>query len=147
MGSELVSTDSHKGDNDGGITNSSNAPLLYTPIFESYCPVLMSMGMSYNEYWDGDNDAPKYYIKANEYEVRKKNEALWVQGRYFYDALCCAYPLYSWSPQEPIEYLSTPYGVDKQTSEEYQRQREEKHYSNNKAKFLNMMNQINAERS
>ncbi|MCD8201748.1 MAG: hypothetical protein LUD47_06775 [Clostridia bacterium] len=46
------------------------------------CPVYMSMGMSYVEYWDGDIYAAAAYRKADEYRRARANEDAWLAGLY-----------------------------------------------------------------
>ena len=54
----------------------------------------MSIGMSYSEFWDGDPSMVKAYRKANELRDKRNNYEFWLQGMYFYEALCDASPLF-----------------------------------------------------
>ena len=87
----------------------------YTDVFEQLCPYYMSIGMSYDDFWNGDVDMVKAYRKANELCDRRRNQELWLQGRYFYDALCAASPLYRFSMKKgiikPEPYTSEPYPI------------------------------------
>ena len=95
-------------------------------IFEQLCPYYMSIGMSYDEFWNGDVSAVKAYRKANELRDRRHNQDMWIQGRYFYDALCAASPLYRFSMKKgiikPEPYTSEPYPI----TEAELREREER---------------------
>ena len=97
-------------DGDKGLTLQS-----YSDIFEQLCPYYMSIGMSYDEFWNGDVSAVKAYRKANELQDRRKNQELWLQGLYMYEALCDASPLFRFSMKggtikaEP--YLKEPYPI------------------------------------
>lgn len=75
----------------------------------------MSIGMSYDEFWNGDVSMVKAYRKANELRDKRNNENLWLQGRYFYDALCAASPLYRFTMKKgmikPEPYTSEPYPI------------------------------------
>lgn len=141
----MVSPPTQNSDNKGEVTK-CNSPLLYTEIFESYCPVLMAMGMTYNDYWNGDNDAPRYYFQANRLKKKQANEKLWLQGMYIYDTLCRVAPLFSLSPSKPMEYMSEPYPFDEQSLQEYEEVRETRHYEQNKDNFMQFMKQFNAQR-
>ena len=73
----------------------------------------MSIGMSYDEFWNGDVSAVKAYRVAYELRDKRRNEELWLQGRYIYDALCCASPLFRFStkPVTAEPYIKEPYPV------------------------------------
>lgn len=75
----------------------------------------MSIGMSYDEFWDGDVEAVKAYRKAYELKERRKNQELWLQGMYFYEALCDASPLFRFSMKKgtikPEPYVKEPYPI------------------------------------
>lgn len=47
----------------------------------------MSMGMSRDEYWNGDIFAAFDYYEAELLRRKNANELAWLQGLYFYDAL------------------------------------------------------------
>ena len=87
----------------------------FSDVFEQLCPYYMSIGMSYDEFWNGDVSMVKAYRKANELRDRRRNQDLWLQGRYFYDALCAASPLYRFTMKKglikPEPYTQEPYPV------------------------------------
>ena len=86
----------------------------------------MSIGMSYDDFWNGDVNMVKAYLKANELRDRRRNQDMWLQGRYFYDALCAASPLYRFTMKKgmikPEPYTKEPYPV----TEAELREREER---------------------
>ena len=47
----------------------------------------MSIGMTYDEFWEGDAVLPKYYREAHEYRNTQKNQELWMQGLYIHEAV------------------------------------------------------------
>jgi len=49
--------------------------------------------MSDTQFWDGDCSLPKYYRKANEIKQRQRNQELWLQGLYVYEALLDVAPV------------------------------------------------------
>lgn len=75
----------------------------------------MSIGMSYEDFWHGDVSMAKAYRCAKELQDKRKNQELWLQGRYIYDAICAAAPLlrftFSKSPVKASPYLEEPYPV------------------------------------
>lgn len=86
----------------------------------------MSIGMSYDEFWNGDVQMVKAYRKANELRERRKSQDMWLQGKYFYDALCAASPLYRFTMKKgiikPEPYIKEPYPI----TEAELREREER---------------------
>lgn len=97
-------------DGDKGLTLQS-----YTEVFEQLCPYYMSIGMSYDDFWNGDVSMVKAYRKANELRDRRHNQDMWLQGRYFYDALCAASPLFRFTMKKgmikPEPYTKEPYPI------------------------------------
>ena len=87
----------------------------YTEIFEYLCPYYMSIGMSYQEFWYGDVRLVEAYRKAAELRDKRRNQELWLQGMYIYEALCDASPLFRLSmksgPIKPEPYVKEPYPI------------------------------------
>lgn len=65
----------------------------YGETFEKLCGYYMSLGMGYHDYWDGDCEMARYYRDMDEKVKERQNEALWLQGLYFYEALVDASPV------------------------------------------------------
>lgn len=108
MGSELVS----KFLPDEGDSDNKTVPLnSYTEIFEKQFPHYLAIGMSYDEYWHGDNQLVRAYREAEKIKFDRLNFQLWLQGRYVYDAVCAAYPLLNpmSKQKEAIPYNEKPY--------------------------------------
>lgn len=87
-------------------------PISFTKIFEDLCPVYMSYGMSYDEYWHGEAYRTKFYRETHELEVKHKDEEFWMQGMYIYDAICRVAPIlhaFSKSGTKPLPYIEKPY--------------------------------------
>ena len=95
--------------------------------FEEVCPYFIAMGMTYEQFWQGDVTMTKAYLKA--YKVRQKEQVdmnewnIWKQGMYIYEALCDVSPVlhaFSKKGTKPLPYSKTPYGY-----EEYEQKIEE----------------------
>lgn len=75
----------------------------------------MSIGMSYEDFWDGDVDMVKAYRTAAELRDKRRNQELWLQGMYIYEALCDASPLFRFSMKKgvvkPEPYAKEPYPI------------------------------------
>lgn len=68
--------------------------------------------MTAAEYWDGDCTLVKAYREAQRLRDEREDTLAWLQGRYIYDALRMASPLFhdfmKGKPKE-IPYLEKPY--------------------------------------
>ena len=89
--------------------------------------------MSAEQYWDGDCTLPKYYRQAEELRNEKRNQELWLQGMYIYEAICDVAPIlhaFAKKGTKPTPYPSKPYPLTKkqikQDEEEKQRKLAEK---------------------
>ena len=87
--------------------------------FEELCPFFISIGMTYEQFWEGDLEITKYYLKA--YKMKSKREAelkewhMWKQGVYMYEALCDVSPIlhaFSKKGAKPLPFPDKPYGIE-----------------------------------
>lgn len=116
-------------DGEQGLTYKS-----YAEIFEQLCPYYMAIGMSYDDFWNGDVSMVKAYRLSYELKEKRRNQELWLQGMYFYEALCDASPLYRFSMKKgiikPEPYLKEPYPITaaevREREERQAREREER---------------------
>lgn len=82
-----------------------------TELFEKQCPIYMSYGMSYDEFWHGDLYLTKFYRESYLIQVKQKDEELWMQGMYIYEALCKVSPIlhaFSKKGTKPLQYRTKP---------------------------------------
>lgn len=94
----------------------------------------MSIGMTYDEFWNQDVRLVEVYRKAAELRDKRRNQELWLQGMYIYEALCDASPLFRFSMKKgfvkPEPYVKEPYpitaGEVKAREEREARQKEER---------------------
>ena len=63
------------------------SPQSFTDIFEAVCPLYMAMGMTYEQFWNGEVEMAAAYRKADQIRRRRINEELWLEGIYMADAL------------------------------------------------------------
>ena len=101
-----------------------------TKLFEEQCPIYMSYGMSYDEFWYGDAYLTQFYRDSYKIKVRQMDERMWMQGMYIYEALCDVSPIlhaFSKKGTKPLQYPTKPYLAENsqlQTKEE--KEQEEK---------------------
>ena len=124
MDSELVS--SSLSATGGGEQDGSAPSLTYTEKFYELFPYYLSIGMTYEQYWNGDCTLTKYYRRADEIKKERLNEELWLQGMYIYEALCDVSPIlhaFAKKGTKPVPYSDKPYSI---TAEQVKRAEEEK---------------------
>ena len=120
------------GDSSSSYEGSVETTLIkYSDVFEKVCPFYMSIGMSYNDFWHGDNDLPKYYLKSyllkQERDQTLMNYESWLKGLYIYEALCNVAPIFNAfsKKHDAFPYRSKPIPItekEQRDDEEEQRQ-------------------------
>ena len=108
---------------EGGEPKARSPFLTYTEQFYEIFPYYLSIGMTEEQFWDGDSQLVKYYRRAEEIRIDRRNQELWLQGMYIYDALCDVSPLLHAMAKKgtkPHPYPAQPYSIS-----EKQRKREE----------------------
>ena len=105
----------------------------------------MAIGMSYDDYWNGDCALTKYYREAYEIKLKQQNEAMWLQGLYIHDAVgvVVANALKK-KGAKAAKYTDSPYPVTPIEQREVKRKEEKQRYERNKAKMKRIMEAINA---
>ena len=83
-----------------------------TALFERLCPIYMVYGMSYDEYWFGEPYRATFYRKSYLLKRKIKDEELWTQGMYIYEALVDVSPIlhaFCSKGTKPLPYPDKPY--------------------------------------
>ena len=68
--------------------------------------------MTAAEYWDKDCELVKAYRKAQQLRDERTDAGAWLMGKYVYDALCRASPLFHdfvKGEPKPVPYMEKPY--------------------------------------
>ena len=79
--------------------------------------------MTYEEFWEKDVEMVRAYREADRIRQKRKDYDMWLQGRYVYDALCCASPIlhaFAKEGTQPHPYTEEPYPRTKKDLEEKQ---------------------------
>jgi hypothetical protein len=100
----------------GELLESSSSPS-YAEIFYEHFPFYLSIGMTYDQYWNDDCLLVKYYRKAYDLRRQQRNQELWMQGLYIYEALCDVAPIlhaFAKPGTKPIPYTEKPYPLTKE---------------------------------
>ena len=102
--------------------------------------------MTPEQYWDGDPSLPKYYRKAHELQRKRRNEELWLQGMYVYEALCDVSPIlqaFAKKGAKAHPYSDHPYSLTRDDREEENKRREQRDKEKAKQYMLGKMARIN----
>ena len=78
-----------------------------TKTFEEACPIYMSYGMSYKDFWYGPVYMTRFYRDANKLRIRQQDENNWMIGMYVYEAIIdCSQILHAFSQKgtKPLPY-------------------------------------------
>lgn len=105
----------------------------------------MSIGMSYDEFWNQDVALVRVYRKADELKQRRQNQIAWLQGMYIYQALCDVAPIFhafAKKGTKPIPYVEEPYPITAAEIEERKQQELRKKEARMKAEFAAFAEQM-----
>lgn len=112
-------------------------PLSYTEQFIKVFPYYLSIGMTYDEFWNQDCLLAKYYRESQKMKDQKKNTEMWIQGMYVYEALIAVSPvLHAFAKEgtKPLEYAKKPYPLTKEQSDHDKETQEEQRKKVNRQK-------------
>lgn len=119
----------------GDITTTASL-LSYGEKFEELFPYYLSLGMNEEQYWDKDCRLVIFYRKAEELRMSRKNQEMWLQGAYFYEALSRVSPLlhaFAKKGTKPAPYLSEPFAITEKQAEYQREEKGRKIYNKGKA--------------
>ena len=139
MDSELVSSSLSATEESG--QKSSPSSFTYTEKFYELFPYYLSIGMTPEQYWDGDSTLVKYYRKAEEMRNEKRNQELWLQGMYIYEAICDVAPIlhaFAKRGTKPTPYSAKPYPLNNKQIERDEEEKQRKLTEKGK-KFMEAM--------
>ena len=109
-------------------------PLSLMSVFEQACPQYLAMGMTYEQYWDGDVLAHKAFREAKKLRLAEANQLAWLQGMYVYEVLMDVTPyLKAFSKGRPKPYPKEPYDLFKEQREAREEREARERYERIKA--------------
>ena len=139
MDSELVSSSLSTAEEVG--QRGSTSSFTYTEKFYELFPYYLSIGMTSEQYWDGDSTLVKYYRKAEELRNERRNQEMWLQGMYIYEAICDVSPIlhaFAKKGAKPHPYPSKPYAITEKQIQQEREEQERKLFEKGK-KFMEAM--------
>lgn len=122
-------------------------PLSLTTVFENACPHYLAMGMTYEQFWDGDVCAHKAYREAKRIRINEENRNMWLQGLYFYEALLdVGQYTKAFSKAKPRPYRDAPIDLFEEERKEREENERRKRYERIKEKMQAFAKQHNERR-
>lgn len=100
-------------------------------MFREHLPFYLSIGMTPDEYWNGDCTLTEAYREAYRLRQEQENRKLWLQGFYIYEALCDVSPLlhaFAKPGTTPHEYRTEPVALTKDEVKRREKRDEEQRY-------------------
>lgn len=97
---------------------------LYVKMF----PYYLSLGCSYNEFWNESAWIAPAYLDAEEYRRESRNFEMWQQGLYFHNAVSQALAMAFWNKKgsKPEGYTKYPFAfTEREKAAEHERKRQE----------------------
>ena len=121
----------------------------FTQIFETVFPYFLSIGMTYEQFWYKDPHLVKDYAKAEELRARKKNQELWLQGYYVYNAIGAFAEILPAFPKKGAKinpYLEEPVSLTEEEARRRQEEQRRKRAESIKERMIARSLAINAKR-
>lgn len=100
-----------------------NRPLDVSKTFDDCFPFYLSIGMSSEEYWNGDPTLTRGFREAFKIKQENVNREAWLNGLYFYDAVTSAMTRLNKDKSSHKDYAAKPYSF---TSEEIKEEKKNK---------------------
>lgn len=116
-----------------GLERISNHKLTFNEVFHTYLPIVVTWGMTPDQFWNGEMYLAAVYREAHELKLKERNFDHWLQGVYTYVAIAKNAPVLNALSKatRPDEYLEKP--IDIYTTEQ-ERKQAEKHIEDVKEK-------------
>lgn len=101
--------------------------------------------MTYEQFWEQDVELVKFYREAWQLKQQVRNQDLWLQGAYIYEAILDAAPVlhpFAKKGTKPVPYREQPYELFTKKSN-HKKQLTKEQQSDNKAKAVMEMFMVN----
>lgn len=115
----------------------------YTELFYEVFPYYLSIGMTYEQFWNQDVELVKYYRQSQRYYSDRKNTEAWLQGMYIYDAISTSiYNCFGRKRGQSVAtYVSKPYPIHQDEVEQEKQLKVEEERAKAKVWLTNLVNQ------
>lgn len=96
--------------------------------------------MSYDQFWHGDPMLAKAYRRAHDYQNEQRNQEMWMQGMYIYDAVAVAISnAFGGKSAKKQKYFAKPIDLGLHEKTEQEKKRDEERELNKWITNLNAM--------
>ncbi len=96
-------------------------------VLDALCVYYMMLGVPEKEFWDGDYTRLKYYVRQHNYLVEQRNQELWLQGLYVYEAVSVAMAqAFSKNGGRNVKYPDKPHRITPLSTEEQEAENKRK---------------------
>lgn len=104
--------------------------------------------MTAEQYWDGDCLLVVAYKKAYDLQKRRRNQELWLQGAYIYNALLCVAPVFNpmSKSHEPEKYLDEPVPLSDKEAREREVRKQQRAYEDMMRRMDEWRSRVNKNR-
>lgn len=119
----------------------------YTEVFYDVFPRYLAMGMTYDQFWNDDPMLAKYYREAEEIRKEIRNQELWLQGLYVYEAISDLSPIlhaFAKKGTKPHPYPDSPVPITKKEIERVKEEKEKQEFEKGKRFMESLTQQTNA---
>lgn len=143
MDGKLVTDLSSKNAEDGGERRPSS--FRYSDFFDDQCPFYLNAGMSYGDYWDGENEMCRHYRKAELQKREQKNFEAWHMANYMYHVALSVFPVFNplVKRKEPFPFMEEPIPITEKAAQEQAERKQKKAMEDIRNKMLNMAENYN----
>ena len=97
----------------------------FSTVLDKLCAYYMALGVSADEFWNGDPTLLKYYVETHRIAVEQQNERMWLQGVYFYEAISTALAQ-AFSKHSNAKYPEKPHRLTPLSEEEQELENKKK---------------------
>jgi hypothetical protein len=105
-------------------------------VMDILAPYYLSIGMSLDEYWNGDPELVLTYIQAETFRVRKKQREMWFEGIYIHKSIISAL-------DKDTQYFDAPLPDTVEDVEKERNRRKELELKRFKASFMSWVKNPN----
>ena len=100
--------------------------LSFSDFLERSCIEYMAIGMTYEQFWDGDNDAPKLFREVWNRKAEFKDYDYWHSGQYVNMAVINAISRMGESEKDIIPYPEKPFMEQERERKDIEKQKDYK---------------------
>lgn len=127
---------------ENGEERESTSPYYINELFKKCLPFYLSIGMTPDQFYKDDYELTVAYRESYERKRKRENEAQYMQGLYFYYAVCAVSPVlhaFAKAGTKPLDYLDEPLPLTLKDAELLEERRMKRKQEEIKAKIIAKM--------